>query len=116
MKVLLFAPERLAGFIRAGLADEGVSVDWAEDAPTVEGLLRGGRYDAAIVDVGPRWSHHVLEMVEAEAAVPVMRLVAEGKSPNHRRERPSDGHLVKPFKFDQLLDWLRVVGSHKAAT
>lgn len=115
MKILVVEDEeRLASFIRKGIAAEGYEVDVAYDGQTGLSLFRRDIYDIIVLDVNlPHINGFDLcRLIRSEnEAVPVLILTAldslADKSDGFNAG--ADDYLAKPFEFQELLLRLRAL-------
>ncbi|WP_375444561.1 response regulator [uncultured Fibrella sp.] len=115
MKILVVEDEeRLASFIRKGIAAEGYEVDVAYDGRSGLSLFRREIYDIIILDVNlPNMNGFDLcRLIRSEnEAVPVLMLTAldslADKSDGFNAG--ADDYLAKPFEFQELLLRLRAL-------
>ena len=115
MKILVVEDEeRLASFIRKGIAAEGYEVDVAHDGRSGLSLFRREIYDIIILDVNlPHMNGFDLcRLIRSEnEAVPVLMLTAldslADKSDGFNAG--ADDYLAKPFEFQELLLRLRAL-------
>ena len=115
MRILLVEDHaKLAGLLRHGLREEGITADVAGNG--ADGLWRATEetYDVVVLDV----MLPDLDGVEvcrrlraAEVVTPVLMLTAVGSVPDRVAglEAGADDYLVKPFAFDELLARLRAL-------
>ena len=115
MRILLVEDEeRLASFIRKGIAAEGYEVEVAYDGRTGLSLFRRDIYDIIILDVNlPHMNGFDLcRSIRSEnEAVPVLMLTAldslADKSDGFNAG--ADDYLAKPFEFQELILRLRAL-------
>jgi len=100
--------------LRAGLRQLGWQVDWVRDGEAAERELRGGAYDAAVLDLGlPR--RDGLEVLAAlrrsEVTLPVLVLTARDAVPDRIRglDSGADDYVVKPVDLEELAARLRAL-------
>lgn len=100
--------------LKAGLEEEGYTVDVACDGAEGETLALANAYDAAIVDwrLPRRDGKTVIAHVRAAGRdLPILMLTALGDV-EHRvagLDAGADDYLAKPFKFEELLARLRAL-------
>jgi two-component system, OmpR family, response regulator len=104
----------IAGFIAAGLRQEGFAVDVAEDGVAGLELAQGAPYDAAVVDVMlPRLDglSLVTALRRASIATPVLFLSARHSVDDRVKglQTGGDDYLTKPFAFAELLARLQAI-------
>jgi two-component system copper resistance phosphate regulon response regulator CusR len=115
MKILVVEDEeRLASFIRKGIAAEGYEVDVAHDGRTGLSLFRRDSYDIIILDVNlPQMNGFDLcRAIRSEnEAVPVLMLTALDSLADKADgfNAGADDYLAKPFEFQELLLRLRAL-------
>lgn len=109
MRILVVEDEeKVAGFIRQGLAESGYAVDIASSGEEALALLETGEYDGIVLDVmlpGISGLDLVRELRQKRREVPVLALTARG-SLDDRVEglrAGCDDYLPKPFAFEELL-------------
>jgi two-component system, OmpR family, response regulator len=122
MRILLVEDHaKLAGLLRHGLREEGITADLASNG--TDGLWRATEetYDVLVLDV----MLPDLDGVEvcrrlraAEVVTPVLMLTAVGSVPDRVTglEAGADDYLVKPFAFDELLARLRALARRGSVT
>lgn len=108
MRILLAEDDFLLGDgIRAGLVQEGYTVDWFKDGEEVEAALRSEEYELVILDLGlPRRDGlMVLEGLRARGVeTPVLILTARDTVADRVKglDRGADDYMIKPFDLDEL--------------
>ena len=115
MRILLVEDHaKLAGLLRRGLHEEGITADVAENG--ADGLWRATEdpYDVVVLDVmlPDLDSVEVCRRIRAAGVrTPVLMLTAVGGVPDRVAglEAGADDYLVKPFAFDELLARLRAL-------
>jgi two-component system OmpR family response regulator/two-component system response regulator QseB len=115
MRILLAEDDPLLGDgLRAGLRQLGWQVDWVRDGEAAERELRGGAYDAAVLDLGlPR--RDGLDVLAAlrrsEVTLPVLVLTARDAVPDRIRglDSGADDYVVKPVDLEELAARLRAL-------
>jgi DNA-binding response OmpR family regulator len=106
--------ERVAGFVKRGLEEEGYEVEVAGDGQVgLEAALAGG-YDSILLDVQlPRRDglSVLKEMRGCGVSCPVMMLTVKGTVEDKVRalNGGADDYLPKPFAFAELLARLRAL-------
>lgn len=115
MRVLVVEDDPMIGrAVMNGLRDAGYAVDWVRDGVEAEGVLTGGAYDLAVLDLGlPRRDglDILRSLRRSKKDLPVVVITARDSI----RERVTgldsgaDDYLVKPFDLDELLARTRVV-------
>lgn len=115
MRILIVEDElKTANFLKKGLAEQGFTVDVAEDGEDGLHLARTEAYDLAILDVmlpgRSGWS--VIAELRADGnELPVIFLSARDAVHDrvHGLELGADDYLVKPFAFSELLARVRII-------
>jgi two-component system response regulator QseB len=115
MRLLLVEDDAMIGnSIRAGLRQDGYSVDWLRDGAAAELATQTTTYDAILLDIGlPKKSG--LELLaqwrKQNNAVPVLIITARDAVSDRIRglDSGADDYLVKPFDFDELAARLRAL-------
>lgn len=115
MRLLLVEDDAMIGnSIRAGLRQDGYSVDWLRDGAAAELATQTTTYDAILLDIGlPKKSG--LELLaqwrKQKNAVPVLIITARDAVSDRIRglDSGADDYLVKPFDFDELAARLRAL-------
>jgi hypothetical protein len=107
MKVLLYVPEPIGRFLSAGLMDEGWEFIWTDNL--VNAIHQSAGCDVMVVDCGliPR-SNLGLEL--PTDLIPTILL--NNPSGRRRNGMRADAELLKPFRFQQLLDVLTQLTSN----
>jgi DNA-binding response OmpR family regulator len=112
--LLIEDEERLVTSLKAGLEEEGYTVDAAADGFEGEDLALTNAYDALIVDwrLPGQDGKTVIERVRgAGRSYPILMLTALSDV-DHRvagLDAGADDYLPKPFKFEELLARLRAL-------
>ncbi|HEX4403237.1 MAG TPA: response regulator transcription factor [Polyangia bacterium] len=106
--VLIEDDEKIGGFIRRGLTEEGHVVSWARDGNEGLTLASERSADLAIVDVmlpGRDGLSLIRALREAKRDIPVIVLSARADVEDRVRGLRSgaDDYLTKPFSFAELL-------------
>ncbi|MBE7939191.1 MULTISPECIES: winged helix-turn-helix domain-containing protein [Ramlibacter] len=115
MRILLVEDDVLLGDgLRAGLRQQGFTVDWVRTGDAAERELRSGAYAAAVLDLGlPNLDGlQVLESVRrAGVAVPVLVLTARDAVPDRIRglDAGADDYIAKPVDLGELGARLRAL-------
>ena len=113
MHILIVEDEqKIAGFVRRGLMENGFVVDVAEDGEQGLEYALARKVDLIILDVAlPKrdgWSI-VTELRRAEIHTPVLFLTARDSVPDRVKgfDLGADDYLIKPFHFSELLARVR---------
>ncbi len=122
MRILVVEDEeRIAGFIRRGLEEEGYAVDVASDGE--DGLERAqtAEYDLIVLDLMlPKLNGlEVLRRLRAAgSAAPVLVLTARDAVEDKIKglDTGADDYLTKPFSFDEFLARIRALLRRGTAT
>jgi len=115
MRLLLVEDDAMVGAgIRAGLRQQGYSVDWIRDGAAAELATQTTAYDAILLDIGlPRKTG--LELLtlwrKQQNQVPVLIITARDAVSDRIRglDAGADDYLVKPFDLDELAARLRAL-------
>ncbi|WP_144142877.1 heavy metal response regulator transcription factor IrlR [Paraburkholderia sp. BCC1884] len=112
MRILIVEDEVKTGtYIRKGLTEAGLVVDWVDDGVTGQHLAITEDYDLLILDVmlpgQDGWT--VLKNLRRTHSTPVLLLTARDDVDDKVRglEMGGDDYLVKPFDFAELLARVR---------
>ena len=115
MRVLLAEDDELLGSgLKAGLQQQGFSVDWVRDGVAAERELLTGVYEACVLDLGlPRQDGmQCLAVVRLQKMItPVLILTARDGVPDRiaGRDTGADDYLVKPVDLMELAARLRAL-------
>ncbi len=115
MRLLLVEDDQLLGDgLRAGLAQQGYTVDWLSDGESAEAALKSEHYELVVLDINlPRRSGlEVLASLRKRGdGVPVLLLTARDTVEDRIRglDSGADDYLVKPFDLDELNARLRAL-------
>lgn len=115
MRVLLIEDdEKMAGFVRKGLKEEGFSVAHAADGESGLHLAVTEAFDAAIVDImlpGKDGLAIIDEVRRRQVPLPVLILSAKRSVDERVRglRAGGDDYLTKPFAFSELLARLQAL-------
>lgn len=123
MRVLVVEDERkVAGLIRSGLEEQGMSVETCHDGDTAWARATGERFDALVLDImipGRDGLSLVRKLRAEHHTVPVLLLTARGdvRERVEGLEAGADDYLAKPFAMPELVARLRsIVRRHSGAT
>lgn len=113
MRILIIEDEKkTSGYLRKGLAEQGLMVDVAADGEDGLDLALTEDYDLLILDImlpgRDGWSI-LTEVRRCGKQTPVIFLTARDQVPDRVRglELGADDYLVKPFAFSELLARIR---------
>lgn len=115
MRLLLVEDDALLGdAVRAGLMQDGYSVDWVQDGHMADVALGTGVYGLLVLDLGlPHLAGlDVLKRLrERGAEIPVIILTARDSVADrvHGLDSGADDYLVKPFDLNELAARIRVL-------
>ena len=115
MRLLLVEDDALLGDgLRAGLTQDGYSVDWLRDGASAEAALRSGNYDLAVLDInlpGRNGLQLLKGLRGSGSALPVLLLTARDTVADRVAglDSGADDYLIKPFDLDELLARLRAL-------
>jgi two-component system response regulator QseB len=105
--------------VLSGLRGSGYATDWVRDGVEAELALAGGRYDAALLDLGlPR--REGMDILKAlrrgNDDIPVLIITARDSVSDRIAglDSGADDYLVKPFSLDELLARMRAVIRRRA--
>ncbi len=108
MRILLVEDDELLGDgARAGLSQEGYTVDWLKDGLSAEQALRTEKFDIVVLDLGlPRLPGlELLKRIRSRSIdVPVLILTARETIEDRVKglDCGADDYLTKPFDLDEL--------------
>ncbi|WP_198970453.1 response regulator [Xylophilus sp. ASV27] len=115
MRLLLVEDDvMVASGIKLGLSGAGYAVDWVGSAERAEEVLRGERFDVAIIDIGLP-STDGLELTrhlrQQGLALPILILTARDALQDRVQglDLGADDYIVKPFELPDLLARLRAL-------
>jgi two-component system OmpR family response regulator len=115
MRILVIEDElKLAGLLRRGLTEEGLSVDLARNGDDGLWMARATDYDAIVLDVmlpGTDGLEVCRQLREAGRWAPVLMLTARDAVEDRVSglDAGADDYLTKPFSFAELLARLRAL-------
>jgi DNA-binding response OmpR family regulator len=115
MRLLLVEDDNALGSgVRAGLRQEGYTIDWLTDGASALHALQTEEFDLAILDLGlPRLDGlQVLQQLRAGGStVPVLVLTARDATEDRilGLDAGADDYLVKPFDLNELKARLRAL-------
>jgi two-component system copper resistance phosphate regulon response regulator CusR len=115
IRILVVEDERaIADFIVRGLREEGFVVEHAADGDSAEHALRGGDWDAVLLDLGLPGADGLAVLRSYRrggGAAPVLVLTARDAVADRVRglDEGADDYLCKPFAFDELLARVRAL-------
>ncbi|AYF85782.1 response regulator [Pseudomonas sp. JS3066] len=115
MRLLLVEDDNALGAgVRAGLRQEGYTIDWLTDGASALHALQTEEFDLAILDLGlPRLDGvHVLQKLRAGGStLPVLVLTARDALEDRilGLDAGADDYLVKPFDLNELKARLRAL-------
>ncbi|MDH4568096.1 response regulator transcription factor [Pseudomonas sp. BN414] len=115
MRLLLVEDDNALGAgVRAGLRQEGYTIDWLTDGASALHALQNEEFDLAILDLGlPRLDGvHVLQKLRAGGStLPVLVLTARDGLEDRilGLDAGADDYLVKPFDLNELKARLRAL-------
>ncbi len=106
--VLIEDDEKIGGFIRQGLVQEGHVVSWARDGDEGLSLARKSGIDLAIIDVmlpGKDGLAVIRALRERKITLPIIVLSARADVADRVRglDAGADDYLTKPFSFAELI-------------
>lgn len=120
MRLLLVEDDAMIGAsIRAGLRQEGYSVDWVQDGGAAELAMQNTAYEAAILDLGLPKKDGLAVLThwrQQNNAVPVLIITARDAVSDRilGLDSGADDYLVKPFDLDELAARLRALLRRRA--
>jgi len=115
MRLLLVEDDEMLGkAVRAGLKQDGYTVDWLTDGESALQALESDDFDIIVLDLGlPGMSGiEVLQRIrQKKNAIPVMILTAYDTVSDRISglDAGADDYLIKPFDLDELLARLRAI-------
>lgn len=115
MRVLVVEDDKVLGDgLRAGLAQKGFAVDWAEDGAAAETALAAEEYAVVVLDLGlpKRSGFEVLAWLRRRGdRLPVLILTARDTVTDRIAglDAGADDYLVKPFDLGELAARLRAL-------
>jgi two-component system response regulator QseB len=108
MRLLLVEDDEMLGdAIRAGLVQDGYTVDWMKDGVSAEAALKAEHFDLVVLDLGlpRRTGLEVLKTLRAaDNPIPVLILTARDTVSDRvlGLDSGADDYFVKPFDMDEL--------------
>ncbi len=115
MRILVVEDDSLLGDgIRAGLIQEGYTVEWVQDGDAAEAALSSEAYDLLILDLGlpKRPGLHILKQLRSRGSqMPVLILTARDTL-NDRiagLDAGADDYMNKPFDLEELFARIRAL-------
>ena len=121
MRVLVVEDEpKMAGLVKRGLEEEGISVDVAGRGEDAVWMAGSTEYDVVVLDVmlpGLDGFEVCRRLRADEVWTPVLMLTARDAVEDRVAglDGGADDYLVKPFSFDELLARLRALARRGAA-
>jgi len=115
MRLLLVEDDEMLGkAVKAGLKQDGYTVDWLTDGESALQALESDDFDVIVLDIGlPGLSGiEVLQRIrQKKNAIPVMILTAYDTVSDRISglDAGADDYLIKPFDLDELLARLRAI-------
>lgn len=115
MRILLVEDDELLGDgVRAGLSQDGYTVDWLKDGEAGQRALKSERFDLIVLDLGlPKMSGlGLLQHLRAEGdSTPVLILTARETVEDRVKglDSGADDYLTKPFDLDELTARVRAL-------
>jgi two-component system OmpR family response regulator/two-component system response regulator QseB len=115
MRILLAEDDPLLGEgLRAGLRQHGFQVDWVRSGDAADRELRGGAYEACVLDLGLPMMDGTEVLAAARRSnvkVPVLVLTARDAVPDRIRglDLGADDYVIKPVDLDELAARLRAL-------
>lgn len=109
MNILVVEDEqKVAAFLKSGLAEQGYSVDLAYDGYTGEKLALTKTYNLIVLDVIIPITNGIdlcKKIKETKPEVPILMLTALGTTDDKVNgfDAGADDYLVKPFEFKELI-------------
>ncbi len=109
IKILVVEDEpKVASFIKAGLQENGFTVEVAFDGNIGKKIFDSGEFDLVIVDINLPLKNGIelcKEIRNSNQKIPVLMLTALGTTEDKLSgfESGADDYLVKPFEFRELL-------------
>ena len=115
MRVLLVEDDAMIGeAVRAGLRQDGFTVDWVREAEAGDAAIKAEAYALLLLDLGlPRKSglDWLRELRRRAVRIPVLILTARDAVADRVAglDSGADDYLVKPFDLDELSARLRAL-------
>jgi len=121
MRLLVVEDDELLGDgLRAGLSNQGYTVDWLKDGRSASSAIKTENFDVIVLDLGlPKLSGlEVLKEMRAEGnTTPVLILTARETIEDRVKglDTGADDYLTKPFDLDELTARVRALQRRFAA-
>lgn len=115
MRILFLEDEdKLAGYVKRGLTEQGYAVEHVKNGDTCFGLATTQEYDALVLDImvpGRDGLSILRGLRKRNIQSPVILLTARGESEDilEGLDRGADDYITKPFHLEVLLARLRSV-------
>lgn len=115
MRLLLVEDDTMLGDgVRAGLMQEGFTVDWAQDGAAAQLAIQAEPYSLIILDLGlPKLSGlDLLKLLRQSGnATPILILTARDTVADRVKglDSGADDYLIKPFDLDELSARIRAL-------
>ena len=115
MRILLAEDDNLLGDgLRAGLRQQGFLVDWVRDGTTAQRELKGGTYDAMVLDLGLPGTDGTEVLTDARRSglkLPILVLTARDAIPDRigHLDAGADDYIIKPVDLFELGARLRAL-------
>ncbi|TCV90313.1 response regulator [Sulfurirhabdus autotrophica] len=115
MRLLLVEDDTMLGDgVRAGLMQEGFTVDWVQDGASAQLAIQAETYSLIILDLGlPKLSGLDLlkQLRQSGNTIPVLILTARDTVADRVKglDSGADDYLIKPFDLDELSARIRAL-------